>query len=138
MCDFGNAVDLLAEKNHDSIGRNALSYSAPEIFEKIPIYTRSVDIYSLGVLMWTLLKGEEPFSNVQTSYHIIVYIKNGYVFERPPACLTGMSYPDSLWTLIERCLSFNASDRPTSGEVVHLLKGISKDLGSNLSPISGS
>lgn len=81
LCDFGNAVDLLKEKNYDAIGRNTLIYSAPEIFEKNVTCTPKVDIYGLGALIWSLLKGEEPFSNVQTSYHIIVYIKNGYILE---------------------------------------------------------
>jgi len=60
ICDFGLAVKLDhdAEMVNESCGTP--NYIAPEILDKEP-YSYPVDIWSLGVILYTLVIGRPPF-----------------------------------------------------------------------------
>lgn len=66
MTDFGFAF-LIADGNtvENSIGGTA-GFIAPEILSRQSLPTPATDIYSLGVLLWTLITGrlpEKPFTH---------------------------------------------------------------------------
>lgn len=64
LIDFGLAtVDAkLSEATVDSRFRGTPIYMAPDVLKrKSPYRVVSSDIYSLGVLFWTMLLGQQPF-----------------------------------------------------------------------------
>jgi serine/threonine protein kinase len=62
LADLGFAKQLKADENcTEYLG--TLDYAAPEIINGIP-YNESIDIWSLGVTLFTLLSGKTPFPRV--------------------------------------------------------------------------
>lgn len=60
LIDFGFACYIYeGEKMNDCLG--TLSYSAPEIIQKIP-YDEKIDMWSIGVLLFNMMTGCEPFT----------------------------------------------------------------------------
>ena len=61
LIDFGFATYCKNEETmNDLLGTP--QYAAPEIFEQKP-YTSKVDMWSLGVVLYNMVKGTQPFSN---------------------------------------------------------------------------
>jgi serine/threonine protein kinase len=50
---------------------------APELFQKKK-YDRSVDIWALGVLIYRMLFGNEPFKSMNMEAEIISKCENGF------------------------------------------------------------
>ena len=58
LCDFGSYVELAVLNRRSFCG--TVEYMAPEILQELP-YNSSVDIWSLGILLYELLHGYTPF-----------------------------------------------------------------------------
>ena len=72
LCDFGWAKELTLENRSTFCG--TVEYMAPEIVEN-ENYDYSVDIWSLGILLYELLYGHSPFKANNTK-NIILNIKS--------------------------------------------------------------
>eukprot|EP00929_Paragymnodinium_shiwhaense_P008234 TRINITY_DN112174_c0_g1_i1.p2 TRINITY_DN112174_c0_g1~~TRINITY_DN112174_c0_g1_i1.p2 ORF type:complete len:145 (+),score=9.06 TRINITY_DN112174_c0_g1_i1:2-436(+) len=115
LCDFGNARRARDARYHKQTGNVSLvpfesvtgtmGYIAPEILSK-KNYGTAVDMWSLGVLLFTMLGGYKPF---------LPYNK----------CLTkDVNFPDSVWKsvspeavdLCKRMLERNPSKRITASQ----------------------
>ena len=59
ICDFGWSVEISRDEQRQTFC-GTYEYMAPEIFENEE-YTSSVDIWSLGVLLYELTHGRSPF-----------------------------------------------------------------------------
>ena len=71
LCDFGWARNLTLKNRSSFCG--TVEYMAPEIIES-ENYDFSVDIWSLGILLYELLFGHSPFKD-KTTHNTIVNIK---------------------------------------------------------------
>ena len=71
LCDFGWAKQLTLKNRSSFCG--TVEYMAPEIIES-ENYDYSVDIWSLGILLYELLMGHSPFKD-KTTKNTIVNIK---------------------------------------------------------------
>jgi serine/threonine protein kinase len=71
LCDFGWAKQLTLKNRSSYCG--TVEYMAPEIIES-ENYDYSVDIWSLGILLYELLMGHSPFKD-KTTKNTIVNIK---------------------------------------------------------------
>ncbi|KAM3143993.1 hypothetical protein pb186bvf_003757 [Paramecium bursaria] len=60
LIDFGFAEEI--NRNHLLSGQGTAGYIAPEVFMKQP-YTETSDVFSLGVIMYSLLAGRAPFKS---------------------------------------------------------------------------
>ena len=61
LIDFGFATYCKRDETmNEQLGTP--QYAAPEIFEQIP-YTNKVDMWSVGVVLFNMIKGTQPFSN---------------------------------------------------------------------------
>lgn len=58
ICDFGWSAQTLAEKRTTYCG--TYEYMSPEMLNKEP-HDSSVDIWSLGILLYELINGSPPF-----------------------------------------------------------------------------
>ena len=76
IVDFGLSKVLgISEKSNDAYG--TLAYAAPEVIKKI-YYGKSVDLWSLGVILYFLITGQFPFSDKNNNMHkIAVEITSG-------------------------------------------------------------
>jgi serine/threonine protein kinase len=91
-----------------------IPYISPEVFkERIP--SIKSDIYSLGIIMWELASGDNPFSGYNHDAFLIRKIVDGlrpkYVI-RTPKC-----YHE----LMQKCLDADPEKRPTTRDLLNEL-----------------
>lgn len=111
--DFGLAtkLDFDGEKKHTICGTP--NYIAPEILDGKCGHSYEVDIWSLGVIIYTLLIGKPPFEtpDVKTTYKKIRM--NNYTFpEHVPIS-------DSSRSLITKILVLDSSKRPNLEDIMN-------------------
>ena len=117
VCDFGSTCKL--EKGallEDGLGKGTTPYLAPEVLRQ-ERYDHAIDVYSLGVMMWTLVTGRMPFDDIISSVGIIVAITGGDWFEFPFQCLDGSPLGPEVVMLISRCLDVQSKARPSADEL---------------------
>ncbi|KAK8850164.1 hypothetical protein M9Y10_018284 [Tritrichomonas musculus] len=86
-------------------------YMAPELINEEVDYDEKVDVYSFGVLVYLILnKGEFPKVN-------FIDVGSGRKAKIPE------SFTEFSRNLINKCWSFNASERPSFAEICEMLKG---------------
>ena len=110
--DFGLATKLEFEGDRKRTICGTPNYIAPEIIDGKQGHSYEVDIWSLGVIVYTLLIGKPPFetSDVKTTYRRIKM--NAYSF---PDHITISSQSRDLITKI---LNLDPSKRPTLDEIL--------------------
>lgn len=62
----------------DGLGRGTQAFSAPEILAIDGEYSTPVDVYSLGVTMYTIISGKEPFDQARSGMEMLLGIKKGF------------------------------------------------------------
>jgi len=100
VLDFG--IAWLAASGHPEDIVGTPDYMSPEQFNAPESVTELSDIYSLGVMMYELFRGELPTAH----------------FDNLPASMT--SLPSALSDLINECLQKNIEERPQSADEVRL------------------
>ena len=109
--DFGLAAEVLGSERKTTICGTP-NYIAPEILENRG-HSYEVDMWSCGVILYTLLIGIPPFetSDVKTTYRKIQ--ENRYSFP------SDIKISDSAKKLIKRLLSSDPKARPTIDETIN-------------------
>jgi polo-like kinase 1 len=109
--DFGLAakLDFDGEKKRTICGTP--NYIAPEVLEGKSGHSYEVDVWSLGVIIYTLIVGKPPFetSDVKTTYNRIRKI--AYAFP------DNVVVSDAARDLISRILIGDPTQRPTLDEI---------------------
>ncbi|MGL5680456.1 MAG: serine/threonine-protein kinase [Plesiomonas shigelloides] len=106
--------------------RGALPYMAPEMMFRQPGEHpgKSVDIWSLGAMMFQILTGKVPFG-VYLSAAVNVKINKR---EPWPSFMTSnpqyRHLAQQLQSLVENCLQYNINDRPTADELVNEISNL--------------
>ena len=96
-----------------------LQFIAPEQTGRLPAEPDSrTDIYSLGILFWTMLSGEVPFPGL-TALDVMQNVLSRRI---PPISSKRMDVPDCLSAVIQRMTSKNIEDR------YHSTSGLKHDL----------
>ncbi|XP_022752183.1 uncharacterized protein LOC111300839 [Durio zibethinus] len=100
--------------------RGTIPWMAPELLNtKKNLVTEKVDVYSFGIVMWELLTGEEPYTNLHSKEIIAGIIKGTLRPEIPSWC-------DPAWrSLMESCWSTDPNSRPAFSEIVKELRTMS-------------
>jgi polo-like kinase 1 len=110
--DFGLATKLEFEGDKKRTICGTPNYIAPEILEGKQGHSYEVDLWSLGVIIYTLLIGKPPFetSDVKTTYSRIK--KNAYSFPEH------IIISEAARNLISRILTLDPSKRPGLDEIL--------------------
>ncbi|WP_411102204.1 protein kinase domain-containing protein [Streptomyces sp. cmx-4-9] len=121
LTDFG--IARLADspgltRTHEFVGTPA--YVAPESAEGRP-QTSAVDIYGAGILLYELLTGRPPFAG-GTALEVL----HRHLSEEPQRPST---VPEPLWTVIERCLRKEPTERPSAQSLARGLRVVASGIG---------
>ena len=80
MADFGLSKKIVEESSNSSKIFGIIPYTDPKrLNDKNHKLNKKSDVYSIGVLMWQISSGYEPFKNKNVDYNVglIVAIHNG-------------------------------------------------------------
>ncbi|RIA90862.1 kinase-like domain-containing protein [Glomus cerebriforme] len=117
ISELDSCANLNSEIDQQRFGN--LLYVAPEVLAgKGNMTSIKSDIYSLGIIMWELASGDEPYSDYETDDEdeLILDIING---ARPNDVIgTPKCYHD----LMQRCLDADPEKRPTTLDFLEELK----------------
>jgi len=116
LCDFGFAKQLRAENGLLMTPCYTANFVAPEVLKKQG-YDAACDIWSLGVLMYTLLAGKTPFSTGanDTPATILARIGTG---EIDVSSGNWSHISEAAKALVTRMLDVDPRRRPTAQQVV--------------------
>jgi calcium/calmodulin-dependent protein kinase I len=113
VTDFGLAGHLASNTREMTTACGTPGYVAPEVLKEIP-YGAAVDIWSIGVILFTMLCGYPPFY-CENSADLFELIKSGE-FEFDAAYWQDMT--ESSKDLIRRMLTVDPDQRITSAEAL--------------------
>ena len=137
LLDFGLAIEGNTVVRSSRKKNGVPEYKSPEKWRNESHISTQSDIYSFGVILYTMLAGRPPFmidSQNQNSFEAEHQLYNAHINERPPAIYTyrkeafekahpgqtyEKDYPDWLETLILKCLEKKEEDRFQSGKELY-------------------
>uniref|UniRef100_A0A0N4Z3L5 mitogen-activated protein kinase kinase n=1 Tax=Parastrongyloides trichosuri TaxID=131310 RepID=A0A0N4Z3L5_PARTI len=108
LCDFGVAGTLVDSKIVTSIGTGCMLYLAPERVASNPNYDSKADVWSFGISIYEMIKGETPYRDVVLPFILLNRIKND-----PPPDLRSLDVTDELKEFINKCLQKDVYQRGT-------------------------
>ncbi|XP_065193638.1 probable serine/threonine-protein kinase DDB_G0278901 isoform X2 [Sycon ciliatum] len=107
-----------------------LPFMAPEALSEAPDYDRPLDMFSLGVMMLSVLTGVMPGMDVVAAPQFVVVRERGQEVQevipettRRARCLARLPDEHPLKPLIRRCLSNRPGDRPSAEQAHEEIKG---------------
>jgi len=114
LLDFGLATTSTSSSELAGSRR----YMAPEVIRPNAWYTKSVDVYSFGILLYYVLTLEKPFAKYSGLEHYEKVVEGG---ERPEI---PEWWPKSMQRLVGQCWSAYPSERPDMQSIVRTLQRI--------------
>lgn len=113
LCDFGVAKSLLSGEDVISSAAGSLGYAAPEVFDSKG-YSKPVDVWSLGVVLYTILSGVSPFQ-AETADAFVSEVRPGFKPYFYPKYWSQVS--DQAKTLVTGMLEYDPKKRLTIEQV---------------------
>ncbi|CAF1023993.1 unnamed protein product [Adineta steineri] len=129
IADFG-----LAKIRHETLCQSSyvppvgsLHWKAPELFKLGGKHTEASDVYAMGVVLWELATGCEPYTDTDVSM-ISVCVLQGQRMDIPS------NVPGSFAKLIAKAWAHEQQKRPTCQELLNSIKEITMELDINNKP----
>ncbi|XP_051501722.1 receptor-interacting serine/threonine-protein kinase 3 isoform X2 [Myxocyprinus asiaticus] len=128
LTDFGlsrvaRSLSKSVQEKDESEG-GTLSYMPPEALNSVNYKpNKASDIYSYGVLLWSIITGKEPYANV-LSVLVRFHIPRG---ERPDLTLIDCSVAaglDDIVQLMSACWTQEPNQRPSFRDCVHVTEKV--------------
>ncbi|XP_031779722.1 ribosomal protein S6 kinase beta-2 [Nasonia vitripennis] len=112
LSDFGFAKQLSSQDDKTTSFCGTANYMAPEVI-KHKLYTRAVDWWSLGVILFKMITGSRPFDVCDDRQRTMQKIVSGeFSFDNKRAVLVSPEAQD----LIRKLLKLNPAERLGAGE----------------------
>jgi serine/threonine protein kinase len=137
--DFGESREIL-RVGADSSDRDStqwqqqrmtvlgtVAYMAPELVNAEKTYTEAIDVYAMGVTMWEIWSGLDPFARENT-FSLYQLIAQGVRPAVPPSC------PPGLKTVIEDAWGTTAERRPSAADIAMRMDVVIDDFLSEVLP----
>ncbi|XP_030018651.1 receptor-interacting serine/threonine-protein kinase 3 [Sphaeramia orbicularis] len=131
LTDFGlsrvsHSFSRVSKKDSEEEG-GTISYMPPEAFGVSYSPTRASDIYSYGILLWSIVTGKQPYANAMSSI-VRLRIPQG---DRPSmddirVLASGIAGLTRLMDLMEKCWQTKANERPSSYYCTTLTEELNK------------
>lgn len=128
--DFGLATAKTrwsgSQQFHQPTG--SILWMAPEVIrmqEESP-YSYQSDVYAFGVVLFELLAGQLPYSNVNNKDQILFMVGRGYL--RPDLNKLRSDTPKALKRLAEDCIKFSRDERPIFRQILASLESLLRSL----------
>ncbi|KAG8908802.1 hypothetical protein FRB99_003040 [Tulasnella sp. 403] len=119
ICDFGLAdiFDPNMPATVKGLGAGGVRWQAPETWRNMtPTRTKQTDVYSFGITIAEVLKGNTPFARYDINSAVILAVLRGRRPSKTPLTSPqGKSY-GAVWDVAERCWAEEPLDRPTMQE----------------------
>jgi len=82
--------------------------------------TRESDCYALGIVIYEVLCGHQPYVEIQSDIHVVYVITEG---DRPgkPEGAEGLGFNDELWRIVELCWLEDFRARPDIENILSCL-----------------
>ncbi|CAD7700786.1 unnamed protein product [Ostreobium quekettii] len=104
-------------------GGGTAAWIAPEVYHSKPI-DKASDVYSLGVVMFEVVTGKEPYdAGKQTEFAIMGQKLSG----KGPCAVRPQDCPKEMLDLMRRCCAVDPAHRPKMEEVVESLQRMPVD-----------
>ncbi|KAG8367700.1 hypothetical protein BUALT_Bualt16G0100300 [Buddleja alternifolia] len=121
VCKIGD-LGLSKVKQHTLVSggvRGTLPWMAPELLSgKSNMVTEKIDVYSFGIVMWELLTGDEPYTDMHCASIIGGIVNNTLRPQIPTWC-------DPEWkALMESCWASDPAQRPSFSEISQKLRNM--------------
>ncbi|KIW61944.1 hypothetical protein, variant 3 [Exophiala xenobiotica] len=110
LCDFGFTREYEGKASYLQTFCGTVCYSAPEMLKGEKYAGEKVDVWSLGIILYALLKGELPFDEDDDAATKAKILKDDPVYPD--------SFPEPAKTLISRLLSKRQLYRPSLSDVL--------------------
>ncbi|EXJ65198.1 CAMK/CAMKL/MARK protein kinase [Cladophialophora yegresii CBS 114405] len=110
LCDFGFTREYEGKANYLQTFCGTVCYSAPEMLRGEKYAGEKVDVWSLGIILYALLKGELPFEEDDDAATKAKILKDDPIYPD--------TFPDAAKTLISKLLSKRPLHRPTLSDIL--------------------
>ncbi|KIV94688.1 hypothetical protein PV10_02432 [Exophiala mesophila] len=110
LCDFGFTREYEGKASYLQTFCGTVCYSAPEMLKGEKYAGEKVDVWSLGIILYALLKGELPFDEDDDAATKAKILKQDPIY--PPG------FPESAKLLISKLLSKRPLHRPSLAEIL--------------------
>jgi len=123
LTDFGIAKSVLSSTvTEEGYVQGKLVYMAPEYVQRLPV-DRTVDIYAMGVTLWTALSGLEPWHGDTPGQVVQSILMEGV----PPLSSTGIAIAPELEAIVARACCRDAGLRfQTARQMLDELEAVGK------------
>lgn len=125
VCKIGD-LGLSKVKQHTLVSggvRGTLPWMAPELLSgKSNMVSDKIDVYSFGIVMWELLTGDEPYTDMHCASIIGGIVNNTLRPQIPTWC-------DPEWkSLMESCWASDPVERPSFSEISKKLRSMAASM----------
>ncbi|EXJ75873.1 CAMK/CAMKL/MARK protein kinase [Cladophialophora psammophila CBS 110553] len=110
LCDFGFTREYEGKANYLQTFCGTVCYSAPEMLKGEKYAGEKVDVWSLGIILYALLKGELPFDEDDDAATKAKILKDDPVYPD--------TFPEAAKTLVSKLLSKRPLHRPTLSDIL--------------------
>lgn len=115
ISDFGYSMAASYPHNNKENIYGVMPYIAPEVFNGMG-YSMKSDIYSIGIIMWELASGKQPFANISHDADLVLKIYDGLRPEPTP------NAPLFYLELMQSCWHKDPSKRPKAEEIGDMIE----------------